>query len=1283
MRSETREARTRASIPAGGVRVLLCCLALTGVWLVRVAGQPPATRPLPDDARNFDARTAIDQAAPVAPLNSQSDAVQRLAQEIPALAVTYDDRLGVTRTLVNQQGYLTAEAPGREPLDIASDFVKANLDLLGLDAADLDDYELTDLVANRATGSTHIYLRQRHQGLPVYNAQLQVNVNRDGRILSVNNQFVANLAAAVNQTTPALGAGEAVASAATQVRIPAAGPPGLVDVSGGAEPVFTVDATGISAEPIKARLMLLPIRRGVVRLVWNFQIHTLDSQHAYDFTVDAASGAVWTRFDWVAADQYQVYQRPVESPNHTSPVPPADGRTIQVDPAHGVASPYAWHDTNGAAGAEYTITRGNNAHAYEDSNNDGLPPASEVDCGPSLLCNFAINLAVAPAEYIPAAVTNLFYWNNVIHDVQYQYGFTEAAGNFQVNNYGRGGLGNDDVRAEALDGGSINNANMLTPPDGQRPRMQMFVWTAAEPDRTSDLDNGIIVHEYGHGISNRLVGGPSNVSCLGNTQQPGEGLSDWWGLVYTARVGDTGAMGRGMGTYVLNQPTTGPGIRTQRYSTDPAINTWTYESINGAAVPHGVGSVWAQAMWEVYWALVGRHGFDANLYNAAAGAGNHRAMLYMNQGLMNSPCSPTFTDVRNGILQAAIDNYGGQDLCLMWNSFAQFGLGVNAVSGGPSSTAPTNGFGTPFFCLPAPPPSISIADVSVGEAAGNASFNVSLSGARPYPVQVNYSTADFTAMNAVGSVTYSNAAPITMPIGGVASPYPSSITVPTAPAGVTGVRVTLNGFSHTFPWDLNMLLVGPGGQRVLLMSQVPIFSAVSNLTVTFSDFGPPIQNPFTSGTYRPTRGGSYDYLPPPAPAAPHGTTLSQFIPLNPVGTWSLYIFDVYSPADGGAISGGWSVTFLTGDYVPTAGVLTFAPGETNKPISVPIINDTAGEPTETFFMNLSGPANATIADAQAIGTILDNDGGPPPPPPNPLGDLAVDFGGSGLWARYNPTGAATWTPLHGLNPSAIAAANLDGNSLRDLVVNFPTYGVFAYMNNATWVHLHPFDASDIETGDLDGNGQDDVIVDFPGIGVWARMNGASWVQLHPFNVTSMATGNIDGDAGGRADLIVNFPGNGVWAWMNHTSWTQLHRVAGANIQTGDIDGNGRADVVLDLASLGVWMFFNNANWVPLMGANSAGITVGNIDGDLFNKADVVVSFSGFGVWVWMNNSVWVQLHNLNAPVMANGDLDNNGRSDVLMVFPGFGLFAFMNNTSYVHIHPMAAEAVVVGRFDGN
>lgn len=162
---------------------------------------------------------------------------------------------------------------------------------------------------------------------------------------------------------------------------------------------------------------------------------------------------------------------------------PSDGaRALVTNPADALASPFGWHDTNGAAGPEFTRTRGNNVHAYTDTNADNIADAgSDPDGGPALRFDFPFNPSSGPASYRPAAATNLFYWNNVAHDVFYRYGFDERSGNFQVNNYGRGPtvapLGNnDDLRAEAQDGLGTNNADFLTPVDGLRPRMQMFVW---------------------------------------------------------------------------------------------------------------------------------------------------------------------------------------------------------------------------------------------------------------------------------------------------------------------------------------------------------------------------------------------------------------------------------------------------------------------------------------------------------------------------------------------------------------------------------------------------------------------------------------------------------------------------------------------------------------------------------------------------------------------------------------------------------------------------------------
>jgi extracellular elastinolytic metalloproteinase len=650
------------------------------------------------EGRNYDARDAYNAQARFGFPLAQQSAVAALRQSLPDLLVELDESRGVVRSLTNPVGALTGPRSG-DPLAIGLDFVQKHREALGLELRDLAHLEVTDRVYSKETGITNLYLRQTHKGLPVYNAQLQINVDGEGRVLGVHSDFLPALDSALAGVQPRVGAGEAVAGLARHLGVQLRQTPRALKAEAGARQRTRVEVEGLSSEPIDAELVVLPVRRGEARLAWRFQVHTEDQQHAYDVTVDASTGEVWTRFDWVASDSYKVYPVPVESPNHISPLPPSDGRVTVLNPANTLASPYGWHDTNGVAGAEYLIPRGNNVHAYEDINFDGLPPASQPSCGSTLNCVFTINLSGAPNTYIPAAVTNLFYWNNIIHDVTYQYGFTEAAGNFQVNNYGRGGLGNDDVRAEAQDGGGTNNANFFTPVDGQRPRMQMYIWTAPTPDKDGDLDSGIIVHEYGHGISNRLVGGPSNVSCLTNRQQPGEGISDFLALWFTAKVGDTGPQGRGIGTYALNQPTTGVGIRAQRYSTDPAINTWTYASINGAAVPHGVGAVFAQAMWEAYWALVNIHGFSSNFYAGTGTAGNQRFMRYFIQGLKNTPCSPTFTQVRDGIIQAATALNGGVDVCPLWRAFAAFGLGTNAISGGSTSTTPTNGFAVPSTCL--------------------------------------------------------------------------------------------------------------------------------------------------------------------------------------------------------------------------------------------------------------------------------------------------------------------------------------------------------------------------------------------------------------------------------------------------------------------------------------------------------------------------------------------------------------------------------------------------------
>lgn len=776
---------------------LLAALAAGGSVL---AGDKPH-RPLAE-GRNYDAREELARSLTPRPSAAQQAAEARLGATVPELTVLFDAATGAARTVASHTGYLTPPERSSSPLAVGLAFAQQNRDLLGLSGADLESYEITDEVYTRLTGATHLYLRQKHADLPLYNGQLHFNVNRDGRLISVNNAFLPNLAAAVNTAVPEIGAGAAVVAAARSIGS-AVEEPLLTSGPRGADQKTELEGGTASRRAIEARLMWLPIRAGEARLVWNFQLETLDGAHWFDFTVDAVSAQVWTRFDWVADASYRAYPFNVESPQHTTPLPPADARQVIVDPQDAAASPFGWHDTNGVAGPEFTIHRGNNAHAWEDSDGNDTPPAgAQPDCGAGLVCDFPIDLTLAPSAYRPGAVSNLFYWTNIIHDVLYQYGFDEPGGNFQVNNYGNGGAGNDDVQALAQAAGNCN-ANFGTPPDGSRPRMRMFTCTNVSPARDGDLDHGVIIHEYGHGISNRLVGGPSNTSCLGNTQQPGEGWSDWYGLALTTQTGQVGTSLKGMATYLFGQAANGPGIRPQPYSTDQAINTYTYSSISGLAIPHGLGSVWAQAVWEVYWALIAEHGFDPDVYNAAGTAGNQRALLYVTEGLKDTACGPSFLDTRNGIIQAAMDNYGGEDVCLIWEAFAAFGLGTDASTPGPGSSTATNGFAIPNSCSFL---GSNVAEVDIC-AGTNADYTITLGAAFTPPV------------------TLSATPPGTSSIGFGTNPVPavpgnSLMTVSNTSGLSAGTyTITVNADdtvpqNATLPVDLNVFVGAPGASTL-------------------------------------------------------------------------------------------------------------------------------------------------------------------------------------------------------------------------------------------------------------------------------------------------------------------------------------------------------------------------------------------------------------------------------------------------------------------------------------
>lgn len=200
---------------------------------------------------------------------------------------------------------------------------------------------------------------------------------------------------------------------------------------------------------------------------------------------------------------------------------------------------------------------------------------------------------------------------------------------------------------------------------------------------------------------------------------------------------------------------------------------------------------------------------------------------------------------------------------------------------------------------------------------------------------MNLGTASFTiktGATVTNTTTFSNTAVITIPATGTgaftgapANPYPSNISVSGITGTVSKVRVKLNGLNHTFPSDVDMLLVGPLAQKFIVLSDVIGGTDWVNINYTLDDSAAaviPSSGTPASGTFRPTNYGATDVFPAPAPAAPYqhpatagaATFASVFNGMNPNGTWSLYVVDDAN-LDVGNVSGGWALEITTQDPV--------------------------------------------------------------------------------------------------------------------------------------------------------------------------------------------------------------------------------------------------------------------------------------------------------------------------------------------------------------------------------
>jgi hypothetical protein len=216
--------------------------------------------------------------------------------------------------------------------------------------------------------------------------------------------------------------------------------------------------------------------------------------------------------------------------------------------------------------------------------------------------------------------------------------------------------------------------------------------------RDGAYDAALVTHEMAHGLTGRLVGGPASASCTSQPRSISEGVSDFLGLAFTHRPGDTALTPRGVATWGLGPSATAPGARSEVYSLDPALNTKQYEQAAdcplGAA--HCFGEIWGQALWGLYWDLITAHGFSSDLHDAAGGRGNQRMLTYLVRALKRTRCDADYLDARDGLVLALLAE---PELCLAIRRLARFGLGSDAVAGLGRLENEANGHGIPHACL--------------------------------------------------------------------------------------------------------------------------------------------------------------------------------------------------------------------------------------------------------------------------------------------------------------------------------------------------------------------------------------------------------------------------------------------------------------------------------------------------------------------------------------------------------------------------------------------------------
>ncbi len=656
--------------------------------LATAADRRPRQGPRPAEGV-FDVRERQRASVPTGVRSAQRGLRRRLGGG----GIVKLDRVTGTPRFVTDLGGALHRRPGARPHNVALDFLSRRRAAFGLDRDDLSRFDVENEYRSQE-GVTYVRLRQQFRGVPAFDSSVTAVV-RDGRLLSLAGAPQPDLAVA--SVRPSVDAGRAQRIAyrdAGVSRVPA----------GGRRPQLVIFGTP-----------------GMDRLAWTTLVFA-GSQRVLHTVVDARSGSVLRRANLVRrADT---------------------GKALDYHPAAASGSTYQDKDfsryVDNSGLQSNTRLRGNFAWTYADENgaddtvitpnpaagqqigpsNDGgttaadwtYTPVTEPAGGepgrtcPSSGCTWNLAPILPGSAFTPVSnwqrnrnqvATQTHYFVSRFHDhlLGAPIGFDAASGNFE---------GVDRVHAQVNNGAAAapqrrNNASMLTLADGQPPIMEMFLFGGGAHDVNSGDDAQVVLHEYTHGLSARLVCCTAEGFGQLNSDQSGamgEAWSDWYMFDYVEAAGfqaDTSAPGQlTQGDY--------EGVEFVSQASDCPVGSasancpaggYTYDDfgqISGSGPEvHFDGEIWAQTLWDLRSRLIAAHGRPDGIV---------RARRLVTGGMRRSPGEPDFLDMRDAILATDAQLQGSSDRPLIRQVFAARGMGGCASSDGGSDTTPTANFST-------------------------------------------------------------------------------------------------------------------------------------------------------------------------------------------------------------------------------------------------------------------------------------------------------------------------------------------------------------------------------------------------------------------------------------------------------------------------------------------------------------------------------------------------------------------------------------------------------------